>query len=277
VAGGFEIGVLLGAYGGGQSLEHVSSWALQTVACSFSIQTSDVHSSAYSAKLEVYSRDSEGSTELALRYQYAVANDAYERWSSEVNTHAMVSYAWARIDTAANSGNITVRTGVSCTHLGYSASPTRYRLGGNISSASGIVFDVYRDPSVDSYAVYLDDVLTVADVINLTPDLDVFRGTKQHRQDAKGLGGTYLSYAWGEEYRWTVQVRYMPDSERNLLNRWWKNGWPVMFTWDGSDTSQTFVGVLDGQEPPVQQLMAPYGDLWAGTIRVTALGGSLVF
>lgn len=280
MAGGFELGVLLGEYGGGQSFEHVSSWSKLLDQCSVSFGvTTNVHSSPSGLRVEVYSH---GFTTDGLFYDYDVPGDAQSRWSPAVNTHNIVSYVWARIDTAAHSGDtiFTLGTAVGETvaYIPHADTLQRTRLTNNVTSGDSLTrADFEFTLSQNSYSFYADDLLVAADVITLHPDRDVTRAPQQIRSDAYGLGGTVLSYRWGEEHRFTLQVRYMPSSEKDLINRWWANGFPLLFTFDGSDTSQTFVTVLEGIGAPFTHLMRPYPDLWEGTLRLRALTGGLVF
>jgi len=97
-----EIGIVLGQYGGSQSFESLSSWDNQITGSSLSIVTTNVHSSNKALELTINSGNSGSMT-----YDYGFNNDLYDRWYSDVTTHRTVSYFWARIDTAANSGMVS--------------------------------------------------------------------------------------------------------------------------------------------------------------------------
>lgn len=272
-----ELGCLLGAYGGPQSFEAVGSWALQSAQSSFSVGAgSQVHSSAKRGALEVWS--SAGGQVPALRYDYGAADDAFARWSADVTTHRIVVHAWAAHAIAANSGQAFARLAqVDSAPIPYAALPQALRLEANVVSGDPVQLDWMRWDIAGSGGLYLDDVLAAVDVLTLNPADGVREGMRQRAARHLTPGGVYRQYLWHNVPTWEIPLHAVPSSAADLINGWWREARDLAFTFDSSDTEQTWAVRLINGEAPFSQFELPHWDRQRGTLRLQALGGGLSF
>jgi hypothetical protein len=268
-----ELGVLLGAYGGGQSFENVGSWAAATTQCSLSLQASDVHSSGSGGRLQVFS----GATG-SVRYDYAQADDAYARWNLDVTTHRVVGYGWARVDATVWSGRFTAVFTAGSVPIPQADTLQPIRIEAQTcSGAAGALGFQVPGGLTGSGTLYMDDMLVAADVLDLQATWD----TQQLRQGLLAqhstLGGRDAFYAWHERPRFSLPLPAVPSSAMDVLNRWWREAWPLLFVFDSSDTSARFVVRIAGSEPPAKTVRYPYFDQGQVVLTLEGLHGGLDF
>jgi len=267
------LGVLLGRYGGPQSFESVGSWAVSGQN-SYAAQATDVHSSPAGGRIQVWSGGAAGA---ALTYGYAAADDAWLRWSPDVTTHRLVGTLWARIAAAANSGGAFAElAGIGSAALAYGAALARYRLETQATSADAIQFAFRRSASAGSYSIYVDDLLTAVDVLDLYPEWEAREARGQIAGGHRSALGRIRQTIWGTWPGWELPLRYVPSSAAAQLNRWWHGGWNLAFTLDSSDTAAALVARLVGPEP-MQRMDPPYSDYWRGTLHLEGLSDGLDF
>ena len=272
-----ELGVLLGQYDGAQSFEQVGSWSVG--AYPLTTQTTNVHSSSTGGKIIV--PNSTAPVEVT-QYNYAAANDGYLKWSSEVSSHRFITYAWARLDVATESGHISWvgPTGALTTpKISYATTLQRYRLETFTSSTTNPAWAFQVNATnANTYQLFLDDLVNAVDVIDLdTAGWDVRGERAQSKVVHTALGKAAIEHHWGDWGKWELPVQYLPDSHMILLNRWWANGWNLLFSLDTSDTAQQYICRIANTESPITQLQPPYPDLWQGRIILEAVTNGLSF
>lgn len=72
----------------------------------------------------------------------------------------------------------------------------------------GIKFEDYRDPALGVLQIY--------------PEWDMKRYTKQNRADHRTKGGKLYSYQWGDYERFEIPLDYVPQSKAAIINSWWQ-------------------------------------------------------
>lgn len=269
-----EIGLLLGQYEGTQSFESVGSWDLQTTQSSLTLQTTDVHSSQYGARVEVYS----GGVG-AFQYDYNRTDDIRNRWSLDVTSHRIVSRGWVRIDTAANSGQVTATFSNDTYPIPYSTAFVNYRLETYVSSSANempIAFDVSQ-LSTSSYSFYVDDIMTSVNVFDIHPNWDLSDSEFKQFQNHQTIGGRNSFFDWSYSKVFNMNIEFLTNSEAALLNLWWRDGRALYFCLDTSDTAAYWPVRITNQEAPVQQLMRPYQNAWRGSLKLRGITNSLAF
>ena len=115
------------------------------------------------------------------------------------------------------------------------------------------------------------------DVVDLCPSREQENIESQNRSDSVTLGGRYVDYKWSDQKRFNVPVRYLPSSEAALFNRWWKNGYNLMFTDNTSDENTIYITRLANTQQPFSNPMRPYNDLFEGTLAFEVIDFGLEF
>jgi hypothetical protein len=268
-----ELGVLLGQTGGAQSFDNVGSWSVATQQCSFALQATDVHSSAGGARLHVFS----GATG-ALGYDYLTPDDALARWSGSAAAHRIVAQGWARLDSAAWSGQVTVSIGSASLGLPAGAGLIPYRLETVVASGDPLRLEFRPGAGLQgSGALYVDDVLVTADAVTLTPDWALIQRRTLVVARHGTLGGREGVLVWGERSRHAVPVRYVPSSLTDRLRTWWRGGAPLLFTLDTANAEAQWPVRIGGGTAPLAGPSRPYWNAWEGTLLLEGLCGGLDF
>ncbi len=268
-----ELGVLLGQMGGTQSFEDVGSWKAATLQCSFSLQSTDVHSSARGARLQVFSGASG-----VLRYDYFAEDDALARWAIGATAHRIVAQGWARIDVAAWSGQVSVAIGSASVSVPTAESLVPFRLDTIVPSSGPLQLTFQLATSLQgSGSLYVDDVLVTADALALAPDWAL----NQRRTLALGrhgtLGGADRVSLWGERPRLDVPLYYAPSSVTDCLRSWWRAGLPLLFTLDPAVAETQWPVRIGGTTAPLGSPSRPYWNAWEGVVPLEGLTGGLDF
>ena len=253
----------------------VNSWAKNIAQTSLDYFTA-VHSSAQG--LRVFTNSSAASVH-ALLYQYGQANDGHERWFPDVRTHRARLTAWARMDTAATSGNHRLTlvgsagtgTGVIPFHA-TALQPVTVDLTGITSGGGFPHVAVSRHVNPGSGATsYIDDVLLQSDWIQLNPEIGFADESPMLFESAGALGGRRDFYRWGRTFAWQVPLKYLSDSDAGLLTFWWRNQFTIALTLDTSDAATVQLCRVVNDDNPVRKRMRPYGNLWEGGLRLESL------
>lgn len=271
-----EIGVLLGAPGGGQSFENVGSWAVFSGVSSLALQASDVHSSGQGGLLTVASGTALGSR--ALSYPYAA--DFLACASPDVTTHTAVALAWARLDRAASSGGLAlVWSGGTAVPIPYATGVQPLRLDvSNLASGQALALDVQvLSATVSSLGVYLDDVTVYADPFNPGADIESSARAEAIMLAREAtLGGFDIVYPWATRPRWTLAIPSLPSSLARMVNRWSAQSRTLLYNADTSDSAARGLVRLGG-DPPAHKLRTPYTDVAPLALTLEGLSGDLVF
>ena len=253
----------------------VNSWAGMSPQSSLDYFTA-VHSSAQG--MRIFSNSTQAFRDL-LRYDYGRANDGHERWFPDVQTHRARLTAWARMDTAATSGeHRLVLIGSAGTAQGvipFHASalqPITAELTG-ITSGGGFPHAVVSRAVVPGSGAtsYIDDVVLQADWIQLNPEIGFADESPFLFESAGALGGRRDFFRWGRTFAWQVPLKYLSDSDASLLTWWWKNQFALAFTLDTSDAATVQLCRIVNDDNPVRRRMRPYGNLWEGGLQLESL------
>jgi hypothetical protein len=268
-----ELGVLLGQPGGTQSFEDVGSWALATAQCSLALQATDVHSSAQGLRLLVFS-----GAAGALRYDYLTANDALARLATDTASHRIVAQGWARLDTAAWSGQVTVAIGSATGAIPAAGALVPFRLETLVLSGALLRLEFRPGPALTgSGSLYLDDILVSADGVTLQAEWSLSRRRTLAVGRHGTLGGRDSVLVWGERPRLQAPLRYVPGSSADRIRGWWRSGWTLLFTLDSSDAEAQWPVRLGGSTAPLGTPSLPYPDRWEGALLGEGLAGGLDF
>jgi hypothetical protein len=246
---------------------------LQTTQSSLTVQSSNVHSSFNAGKLQI-SSGANGN----LVYDYGFGNDLHDRWYSDVTTHKIVSYFWARIDTAGNSGDVTAVFSGQSVPIAHSDTFQRYRLEANITSATNSSLDFQVSSySGSDFNLYVDDVLTSVDGIEIFPNWNFAQLANQNMGIHTTLQGREAAYLWGQYGEWSVELSHMNDIQTAAINQWWRKNRNLCFTYNSSDTSNMFVVRMANTVNPFTGVVRPYQDYATGVLKLQTLRYSLDF
>ena len=274
-----ELGALLGQFKGSQSFEQIGSWDDTSSATWVDVNTSTnfVHSSTYAGLTTVINIGGVGGG--FLKYNYTASNDVYNRWWFGTGSHNLVSYFWNYLPNAVSSGAVTAYLNSESALLTVNSEFERYRLQTYMSSADiyELRFDFTTPASGFAHVTYFDDVLTAIDVIELTPERNLRLRDELFVGDHQTIGGANPSYKWGFNKKWNLPLEYVEENQALLLNQWWQDTRPLLFTWDTSDTTQQFIVTMTNNQTPMTQFNEPYHDNWRGTLELSAFDTSLVF
>ena len=276
---GFELGALLGAFDGSQSFETLNSWDVTSLNPAWTAINTD--SLTHSSGLGMVIVNSNGATSY-VKYNYTTSDDVMNRWMTDVNTHRIVSYFWESHSSANLSypSGVRVTVGSELLSFGNSSSITmqRHRIETFINSSSTFQFEIAITPlSVDRCEIYFDDILTTIDPITLHPEWDLKLKDELFMVDHQTIGGANPSYVWGFNKKWEVLLEHIEENEARLLNQWWQDMRPLLFTSDTSDYTQQFIVTMTNKETPMNNLSRIYHDEWKGTLELSAYNTSLVF
>ena len=260
----------------------VNSWAKWIAQTSLDYFTS-VHSSAQG--LRVFANSSAASVHTLL-HQYGQANDAHERWFPDVRTHNARLTAWARMDTAATSGNHRLTligsagTGNGIIPFHASALQPIIIEGSGITSGGGFPHvAVSRHVNPGSGATsYIDDVTLQTDVVQISPEIGFADDSPLMSEPVGTIGGRRDFYRWGRSFAWQVPLKYVTDSDAAAFTWWWRNQFTLAFTLDTSDAATVQLCRIVNDDNPMRKRTRPSADHWEGTLRLESLyDGRLVF
>ncbi len=275
--GDFELGVLLGNYGGAQSFEGIGSWEHLPSASSFFIGQTEVHSSPGGARLDVFSRN--GAAD-AFRYNYAAENDAYARWSPDVTTHKLVAHTWIRIDDAAHSGDVIFALGTGVgqfVRIPFSTSLELQSAEIFVTSADNILMRHQRLGSPDSFSLHVDDVLLTVDAINLHPNWDYTENEEIIKHLHTTIGGQTLQFKYSNFFKFEIGLFAIPTSQANLINFWWDNKFNLVYRPDTSDSNLVYIVRLANISKPLDTIVEVNENLWSGRLQLESITSKLVY
>lgn len=275
-----ELGVLLGELKGSQSFEQIGSWSAISSAAlvSISSNTTFTHSSFYSGLVTALNVGGSGLGGAAV-YDYTASNDLYNRWWFRTDSHRVVSYFWNYLSPIVSSGGVTAYLGSESVVLPTDSGFNRYRLETTLDNTDQYKFTLeFTNPNSGfSHVNYIDDVLTAIDVIDLHPERNLTLNDELFLGEHQTIGGANPSYKWGFNKKWKLPLEYLEENEALLINQWWQDTKPLLFTWDTSDTTAQFIVTMTNNQTPITQFNKPYHDNWRGTLELSAFDTSLVF
>lgn len=274
----FELGVLLGAYGGAQSFESAGSWDHLTSQTSFFVGQSEVHSSPGGGQLDIFSS---AIAINALTYNFAEDNDAFDRWFPDITTHQLIAYGWNRINKATNSGQILFLLGTATNEfipVPFTIDLERQRIEIIVTSADDVNI-VYRRTSlgVNSFSLRMDDLLVAADIINLNPNWDYTENEEIIKHLHTTIGGQTSQFRYSNFFKFEIGLFAIPTSQANLINFWWDNKFNLVYSSDTSDTNLTYIVRLVNQSKPLDTFVEVNPDLLSGRLQLESITSKLVY
>jgi hypothetical protein len=159
---------------------------------------------------------------------------------------------------------------------GLSTTYDRVRYATTLNSA-GLYEAVIEINGSSDGIVSIDDVTTVIDPIQLFPEWDLKLKDELYMADHQTVGGASPSYVWGFNKKWEVPLAHIEENQARLLNQWWQDMRPLLFTADTSDYTQQFIVTMTNNQTPMSNLSKVYHDEWRGTLELAAYDTSLVF
>jgi len=281
---GFELGALLGNLGdGSQSFDSfpTDTWSVNIVGGPITV-TSD-NTNTYSSNGSLKSTTTALATFASAEFSHAYAScdDLYQRWWFEVGTHDIATYVSGKV--SGGSQNAYLRAGLNGTAVGCYGLATdvysRYRYSATLNSADNyeIILEVNRPFGGGAQTIHLDDVTTVIDPIQLFPEWDLKLKDELFMTDHQTVGGASPSYVWGFNKKWDVPLTHIEENQARLLNQWWQDMRPLLFTADTSDYTQQFIVTMTNKQTPMNNLSKVYHDEWRGTLELAAYDTSLIF
>ena len=282
--GTFQLGALLGANQSFEDFETLpTSWlSLSDQASFFQTESpSQVHSSAFG--LRVFADSTGGSAHIA-RYDYGLPQDAHRIWYPEVDTHALVSWVWARAADAPSSGQLRWRLGGDqesfSPAFAFTGSLQRYQASVFVQSGAGVpLAGPSRVTAANSRCTgEMDDVLTQVDLLTVYPDWSLLTRERATALQHRTREGLLQRFRWSSAFEFQLPLRWLSSSEAGMLNWWWEGQMNLAFTLDTSDTESVFICRIVKPSQPVGKRMRPYPDRWAGRLELAGINpGGLKF
>lgn len=296
--GEFSLACLLGQYDRAQSFDvdsfapvtHVQSWAKADQTSwyfSDSQSPTQVHSSGQALRIEVFSRS--GGVSI-LEYAHGAANDAHARWFPQVDTHIVESALWTLLDPLPSSGGLRfeVLTGADVAlpipgaSLGSDPLAFRQLTTTTVSDGAASPRVAVRIPSGSSIAsdtvLLVDDVMTAVDPIVLHPEWSFQERARLLKAEHRTMGGDLHSLVWNKYFAYRVPLRFLADSEADLINWWWGEQLALQFTLDTSDSESRYIVRIVNDVQPIGGRMRPNENLWQGTLLLESINrGDLRF
>jgi len=280
--GDFTLGCLLGQYDGAQSFDvastatpvtNIASW--KVAAFNVGYQNTNVHSSGNALGVSL-----PGSSAIItfMWYLYNTSNDLMARYFPDVTTHQTALKFWGRLSTSPSSGLTGYGVGPGpYKPIGYSAELSPYYNSQTIvpstvnSTLNGLYISRAYNAAVDTYTLYMDDVLSTVDPITLYPEWSFMEQSRLVQARHRTLGGKEHVYTWGKYFAYEVPLRFLSDSHAALINWWWSNQFHLLFTLDSSDSESSFIVRIANDRQPIGGRMRPYADLWQGVLQLESV------
>ncbi len=282
--GTFQLSALLGANQSFEDFETLpTSWlSLSDQASFFQTESpSQVHSSAFG--LRVFADSTGGSTHIA-RYDYGLPQDAHRVWYPEVDTHALVSWVWARAADAPSSGQLRWRLGgdqeAFSPAFAFTGSLQRYQAAVFVQSGAGVpLAGLSRVSAANSRCTCeMDDVLTQVDPLTVYPDWSLLTRERAAALQHRTREGRLKRFRWSSAFEFQLPLRWLSSSEAGVLNWWWEAQLNLAFTLDTSESESVFICRIVNPSQPVGKRMRPYPDRWAGRLELAGINpGGLNF
>jgi hypothetical protein len=199
-------------------------------------------------------------------------------------SHSVWNWVWARAADAPSSGQARWRiSGDSDGWSGpiaYGAALQRYAAATVASSPAGLLqAGLDRLTASGAGAAFdLDDVLIQIDPLVLHPEWSLEDQSALLQAQHRTESGRLQSVGWGRYRAFTVPLRWLSQTEADVLNWWWAAQAPLAFSLDSSDSAAAWVCRITNPRQPVNRRMSPYADRWSGSVTLESLDdGSLVF
>ena len=300
------LGVLLGQYDMAQGMEQIGSWEIingidegwfvlddptqgaldntdytlpdWAVDLEFQTQTTHVYSSTTGFRFDISSNGTGGH----VWYNYNLADDLLDKRYGNATSHRVMSYLWGKTDTEAYSGGVTATFSAHNVSwkVPYTDSTSLHRHVFDFTMNSGDDLELRFDFDVtttSSPKVYFDSVVTAVDVIQLQPSMAFQEFDYKNLDRVYSLGGIHTHYSYFNRKRWMMSLRHVKETEKEIINRWWKNDWNLLFTTNNSMDGNLHIVRIKNNQMPLQQLEAPYHDEWTGLLELEEVTRELVF
>lgn len=121
--------------------------------------------------------------------------------------------------------------------------------------------------------IYIDDAYfgTSRDyealgVLQIYPEWEMKRFTKQNRHDHRTKGGKLYSYTWGDYERFEIPVDYVPNSKASIVNSWWSTDALIYFKIYSGGVWEVNSCHLMNDSAPLPSFVRPYTNYRKGNL-----------
>jgi hypothetical protein len=105
-------------------------------------------------------------------------------------------------------------------------------------------------------------------VLQVYPDWEMKRFTKQNRNEHRTKGGKLYSYTWGQYNRFEVPVEYVSNSKASIINSWWSTDALIYFKIYSGGVWEVNTCHLMNDSAPLPSLVRPYTNYRKGTLTL---------
>jgi len=100
--------------------------------------------------------------------------------------------------------------------------------------------------------------------IDVEPEYDFEQTAKKEQSMHRTPTGKKYKYTWGTWQKFEFSVMYVNSSYMSIVNSWWENNTELLFMKTGG--TQVYSIRVEGNDAPIRNVIAPYDDLFEGTI-----------
>jgi hypothetical protein len=144
-------------------------------------------------------------------------------------------------------------TGVQCGPL------LKVSYAGTLGGALSLIDDVYVGDGRSWGAI---------GVLQIYPEWEMKRFTKQNRHEHRTKGGKLYSYTWGQYNRFEVPVEYVSNSKASIINSWWATDALIYFKIYSGGVWEVNTCHLMNDSAPLPSLQRPYTNYRKGTLTL---------
>jgi hypothetical protein len=105
-------------------------------------------------------------------------------------------------------------------------------------------------------------------VLQIYPEWEMKRFTKQNRHEHRTKGGKLYSYTWGQYNRFEVPVEYVSNSKALIINSWWATDALIYFKIYSGGVWEVNTCHLMNDSAPLPSLVRPYTNYRKGTLTL---------
>lgn len=110
----------------------------------------------------------------------------------------------------------------------------------------------------------LFDAVDSADVVNLEPEYGFEDNAKKIESTMRMQAGGLITYKYAQYPAFKIPVKYLTESNRDLVNTWWSANTQLLFTYQSSN----YAVRITNKDIPIGKFSKPYDDLYEGTIEL---------
>jgi hypothetical protein len=103
-------------------------------------------------------------------------------------------------------------------------------------------------------------------VVSLNPDYDLKMDHRKIESSLRTRTGANYKYRWGGYSRAMLKVEFLSSADMSQVNSWWSANTLLRLFDMGS--SVVVSGTIAGASAPIDSFVAPYTDMYKGTITL---------